>query len=102
MRHMSFFSAIRVALAALMVNKGRSALTSLGIVIGIGSVIAMVSAGGGAREKLDERLESAGKNLILIRARARNQPGAVARFVPLHPHDAHARPQETGNPLVRG
>ena len=64
---MSFFSAIRVALAALLVNKGRSVLTSLGIVIGIAAVIAMVSAGGGARYKLDDRLESVGKNLILIK-----------------------------------
>ena len=44
---MSFFSAIRVARARPLVNKGRSVLTSLGIVIGIAAVIAMVSAGGG-------------------------------------------------------
>ena len=97
---MGFLSAIRVALAALVVNKGRSALTSLGIVIGIGSVIAMVSAGGGAREKLDERVESVGKNLIPIRAGARNQQGAVADFVPLSPEDAQAIRKEVGSLLV--
>ena len=71
---MSIFSAIVVALESLLINKGRSALTSLGIIIGIGAVIALVSAGDGARRKLDERLESVGKNLILIRAaRARNR-----------------------------
>ena len=46
---MSFFSALRVALAALFVNKGRSVLTSLGIVIGIAAVIAMVAAGNGTK-----------------------------------------------------
>jgi putative ABC transport system permease protein len=98
---MSFWSALRVALGALLVNKGRSALTSLGIVIGIGAVIAMVSAGGGAREKLDERLESVGKNLILLRAGARNQQGIVADFVPLSREDADAIREKVG-PLITG
>src|SRR2546427_12869832 len=97
---MSFFAAIRVALAALVVNKGRSALTSLGIVIGIGSVIAMVAAGGGAREKLDERLESVGKNLILVRAGGRNQQGIVTDFVPLARDDAEAIRKELSSLLV--
>ncbi len=87
---MSLLSAIRVALAALVVNKGRSALTSLGIVIGISAVIAMVAAGSGARRKLDERLESVGKNLILIRTGSRTQQGAVADFVWLKKEDADA------------
>src|SRR5713101_6150698 len=85
---MSFFSAIRVALGALLVNKGRSILTSLGIVIGISAVIALVSAGDGARLMLDSQLESIGKNIILIRAGARNQQGMVADFKPLMPEDA--------------
>src|SRR5713226_6068714 len=85
---MSLLSAIRVALEALLVNKGRSALTSLGIVIGVSAVIAMVSAGDGARQKLDERLETVGKNLILVRAGARTQQGIVADFVPLTREDA--------------
>jgi putative ABC transport system permease protein len=87
---MSFLSAIRVALAALLVNKGRSILTSLGIVIGISAVIAMVSAGAGAREKLDERLASVGKNLILVRAGGRTPNGTIADFVPLTRGDANA------------
>jgi putative ABC transport system permease protein len=97
---MSLLSAIRVALEALLVNKGRSALTSLGIVIGISAVIAMVSAGSGAREKLDERLETVGKNLILIRAGARTQQGLVADFVPLTRDDADAIRKEVGSMLV--
>jgi putative ABC transport system permease protein len=97
---MSFFSAIRVALDALLVNRGRSALTSLGIVIGIGAVIAMVAAGGGARQKLDERLETVGKNLILVRAGARTQQGIVADFVPLTRDDADAIRKEVGSLLI--
>src|SRR5690348_15225115 len=85
---MSFFSAIRVALGALLVNKGRSILTSLGIVIGISAVIALVSAGDGARLLLDSRLDSIGKNIILVRAGARTQQGMVADFAPLTKEDA--------------
>src|SRR5947209_7447445 len=85
---MDFFSAGRVALTALFVNKGRSALTSLGIVIGIAAVIALVSAAGGAREKLDERLDNVGKNLILIRAGARTNSGAVADVKPITNEEA--------------
>jgi putative ABC transport system permease protein len=97
---MSLLAAIRVALAALLVNKGRSALTSLGIVIGIGAVIAMVSAGAGAREKLDDRLDTIGKNLILVRAGARTQQGIVADFVPLSLEDAEAIRKQVGPLLV--
>jgi putative ABC transport system permease protein len=97
---MSLFAAIRVALAALLVNKGRSALTSLGIVIGISAVIAMVSAGSGARSKLDERLDSVGKNLILIRPGGRTQQGTIADFVPLSSDDAAAIRKQVGPLLV--
>jgi putative ABC transport system permease protein len=96
---MSLTSAIRVALGALLVNKGRSALTSLGIVIGISAVIAMVAAGGGARQKLDERLETVGKNLILIQAGARTQQGTVADSVPLTSDDAAAIRKELSHLL---
>jgi putative ABC transport system permease protein len=93
---MSIFSALRVALTALMVNKGRSALTSLGIVIGISAVIALVSAGDGARLMLDERLENIGKNLILIRPGARNNVGVIATYTPLTHDDAEALRRRLG------
>ena len=70
---MSFLSAIRVAFDALSAHMGRTILTSLGIVIGISSVIPMVAAGEGARYKLDDRLQRVGKNLILIRAGTRRR-----------------------------
>jgi putative ABC transport system permease protein len=74
---MSLFSAIRVALGALLVNKGRSVLTCLGIVIGIMAVIAMVVAGNGARASLDDRLDSVGKDLILMKPGGRANSGIV-------------------------
>ena len=98
---MNFFTAIRVALAALLVNKVRSALTILGILIGIGAVIAMVSAGNGAHRKLDDGLEKVGKNLILIRAGARTKQGSVSDFTPLSRDDAAAIRKQVG-PLLIG
>ena len=97
---MSPLAAVRLALTALLVHKGRSALTSLGIVIGIGSVIALVSAGRGARRKLDERMGTLGKNLILVRAGVRHS-GVVADMTPLKPSDTTALRQQL-NPLLRG
>jgi putative ABC transport system permease protein len=98
---MSFFAALRVALGALLVHKGRSTLTSLGIVIGVAAVIAMVSAGDSARRKLDERLDNVGKNLILIRAGMHTQTGALADVKPLTSEDADAVRKYLG-PQVRG
>ena len=51
---------------ALSANKVRSGLTILGIVIGIGSVIAMVSIGQGAQGQIQSSIESIGSNLILV------------------------------------
>ena len=97
---MSFLSAIRVALAALLTNKGRSVLTSLGIVIGISAVIAMVSAGTGFRALLDDRLESVGKNLIIIRPGQRTMAGNVADSTPLRNDDAVAIRKQVGSLLT--
>src|SRR5262249_39606802 len=57
--------AARIALRALGVNKLRSALTMLGIVIGVGAVIAMVSVGSGAQARVAEQIQSLGANLII-------------------------------------
>ncbi|OGL89000.1 hypothetical protein A3I42_04705 [Candidatus Uhrbacteria bacterium RIFCSPLOWO2_02_FULL_49_11] len=51
---------------ALFANKTRSSLTILGIVIGIGSVIAMISIGQGAQGSIESRIESLGSNLIMV------------------------------------
>lgn len=52
--------------SALLTNKARSGLTILGIVIGIGSVIAMVAVGQGATSSIEESIESLGSNLIIV------------------------------------
>src|SRR5262245_30827212 len=87
---MGLLAALRLALHALFVHKARSMLTSLGIVIGTGAVIAMVSAGNGARTILDQRLDNVGKNLILIRPGARTQNATLADVKALTNEDAVA------------
>src|SRR5262245_18036726 len=97
---MGFFSALRVALSALVVNKGRSTLTSLGIVIGISAVIALVSAGDGARLLLDEKLETVGKNIIVVRMGGKSSQGQVTSFSPLKHEDADVIRKHLGSKLV--
>jgi putative ABC transport system permease protein len=69
---MSLFACARIALRALRVNKLRSILTMLGIIIGVGAVIAMVSVGAGAQARVAEQIRALGSNLIII------LPGSVA------------------------
>lgn len=61
--------------SALLVNKVRSGLTMLGIVIGIGSVIAMVSIGQGAKQTIESSIESLGSNLIIVMPGMQRSPG---------------------------
>src|ERR1700722_4578243 len=93
---MNIITAFRIALNALVIHKGRSALTSLGIIIGTGAVISMVSAAGGARTKLDERLDNVGKTLIIIRAGARTQNGTLADIKPLTNEEAATLRKQLG------
>jgi putative ABC transport system permease protein len=60
---------------ALLANKARSGLTILGIVIGIGSVIAMVSVGQGASSSIQSSIQSLGSNLIMVMPGAQRGPG---------------------------
>jgi len=57
---------LKIALRALRVNKMRSALTMLGIIIGVGAVIAMLAIGTGASRRIQEQIESIGSNLLII------------------------------------
>jgi putative ABC transport system permease protein len=59
-------STLRIAFRALKVNKMRSALTMLGIIIGVGAVIAMLAVGTGASKRIAEQISSIGSNLIMI------------------------------------
>ena len=63
---MKLAATFRIALRALRRNKMRSVLTMLGIIIGVGAVIAMVGIGNGARAQVETQIASLGKNMILI------------------------------------
>jgi putative ABC transport system permease protein len=63
---MTLVQSARIGLKALAVNKLRSALTMLGIIIGVGAVIAMVSVGAGAQARVAEQIQSLGSNLLVI------------------------------------
>ena len=57
---------LRIALRALRRNKLRSTLTALGIIIGVGAVIAMVGIGNGAKSEVEAQIASLGQNVILV------------------------------------
>lgn len=59
-------STFKIALRSLKVNKMRSILTSLGIIIGVSAVIIMLSVGEGAKEKISKDIESMGSNLLMV------------------------------------
>ena len=59
-------STVRISFRALRVNKMRSALTMLGIIIGVGAVITMLAVGTGARQRIGEQIASIGSNLIMV------------------------------------
>ena len=67
--------ATRTALRALRANVFRSALTLLGIVIGVASVIAMLAIGDGAKQKVVDQISAMGTNLLMVRPGAPNQRG---------------------------
>jgi putative ABC transport system permease protein len=59
---------LKIALRALARNKARSALTMLGIIIGVASVIAMVSLGQGAQKQVQDQISNMGANLLIVQA----------------------------------
>lgn len=63
-----FKSTIKMATNSLKVNKLRSALTSLGIIIGVSAVIIMLAIGSGASKKVQANMESMGSNMLTIRS----------------------------------
>ncbi len=59
-------SSVTIAMRSLALNKLRSALTMLGIVIGVASVIATVAVGSGATQRIQDQIKSIGSNLIIV------------------------------------
>ncbi len=59
-------STVKIAVNALSINKMRSGLTMLGIIIGVAAVIAMISIGSGASEQVSKQIASIGSNLLMV------------------------------------
>jgi len=73
---MNVLVSVRTAVRALRVNKLRSSLTMLGIVIGVGAVITMAAVGAGAQARVTEQFQSLGANMIVIRPGSVKEGGA--------------------------
>ena len=73
---MNSLESLRIATRALRANKLRSALTVLGIVVGVAAVVCMVSVGAGAQAEVSEKIRTLGANLLLVIPGARNSGGA--------------------------
>ena len=65
---MSFVMILRIAVKALNRNKMRTALTMLGMIIGVAAVITMVALGTGAQSSIEAQIQSAGTNMVMVSA----------------------------------
>jgi putative ABC transport system permease protein len=63
---MNLLTSVRIAIRALGANKLRASLTMLGMIIGVGAVIAMISIGKGAQAAVNSQIEALGTNLLYI------------------------------------
>ena len=102
--------AMKMALRALHANIFRTILTLLGIVIGVGSVVAMLAVGDGAKKAVLDRISAMGTNLLLVRPGAPNVrgSGSIATLIPEDaeaiaalPNVVAAVPELTGNVTLR-
>jgi putative ABC transport system permease protein len=90
---MNLASVIKVAFRALARNKVRSTLTMLGIIIGVASVIAMISLGQGAQEQVQEQIASMGSNMLVVFAgsmKTRGMQSGLGTNTTLTPEDIEA------------
>ncbi|MBS5803195.1 MAG: ABC transporter permease [Brachyspira sp.] len=75
-----FKSTLVMAIRSLKINKMRSILTSLGIIIGVSAVIIMLAVGTGASKKIAKDMESMGSNLLMIRSASATSGGVRMGF----------------------
>src|SRR5215471_4536739 len=75
---MFFWTILKVALKSLAANKLRSGLAMLGIIIGVGAVIAMLSIGAGAQKAVVDRVTALGTNLLIVRPGQRGTMGVMS------------------------
>ena len=106
---MNVLALLRVAMRALAVNKLRSALTMLGIIIGVAAVIVMIAVGAGAQARVEEQIRSLGSNILLLLSGATTSGGVRMGFgsnLTLSEDDASAIQRElqevTAAPALRG
>ncbi len=91
---LGLLSGLRIALKSLWAAKTRSALTALGIVIGVAAVITMVAVGRGAQVQVEQQINSLGAHVLLVEATSVDTPGSENRIVPLTEADAYAIARE--------
>src|SRR6267143_7099771 len=99
---MDLLATIKVALRALARNKMRSILTMLGIIIGVGAVIAMVGIGQGASASIQSEIANLGNNMLFVMSGSMNtggMRGGAGSNNTLIPEDADAIEREC--PAVR-
>lgn len=72
---LDFKSILKMATVSLKINKMRSILTSLGIIIGVSAVIIMLAVGSGASKKIAKDMESMGSNLLMVRSASAKSGG---------------------------
>src|SRR3970040_1448172 len=99
---MLFGETVAVALGALRANKLRSMLTMLGIVIGVGAVIAMIALGNGAQQQVNDRIKALGTTLLTVQPGQQRMGGGFASEAdraPLTMKDAVAL-EERGNNIA--
>jgi putative ABC transport system permease protein len=106
---MNLVGLLRVAMRALAVNKLRSVLTMLGIIIGVAAVIVMIAVGAGAQARVEEQIRSLGSNLLLILSGTTTSGGVRMGFgsnLTISEDDAAAIPREIPEtmaaPALRG
>src|SRR5512137_268045 len=100
---MNLVESLRIALRGLAANKLRSALTMLGIIIGVAAVIALMGVGRGAQEAIDTQINGLGSNLLFVSPGSANQGGvrgAAGSAETLTYQDAQALANSADAPAV--
>jgi putative ABC transport system permease protein len=100
---MSLLESLTIAVRSLCVNKLRSALTALGIIVGVAAVVCMISVGAGAQADVAEKIRALGANLLVVMPGAQSSGGArleAGTQATLTEEDASAIRRELNDVLV--
>ena len=100
---MSLLESLTIAVRSLCVNKLRSALTALGIIVGVAAVVCMISIGAGAQADVAEKIRNLGANLLVVMPGAQSSGGArleAGTQATLTEEDASAIRRELNDVLV--